>query len=139
MNTLSRALPGWRWMPPLVRAAPYWRTVGRFALWGPLVGGAPYAVFVITIPFAYAIGLVPALVAGMLFSAWLHAPAPRYPSAGWRAALGALCGALGCAAVAFALDARDARTAWAVLALHGVPAGALLGAMQRERRRLPPP
>jgi len=130
VNTPTWALPGWQWVPPVVRAAPYWRTVARFAIWGPLIGGAPYAVFLITIPFVYAFGVVPALIAGLLFSAWLHVPARRYPGAGWRAAVGALAGAVGCAAVAPALDAQHALVPWALLAIHGVPAGALVGVMQ---------
>jgi len=89
-----------------LRSSQYWRTVGRFALLGPLIGGAPYAVFLVTIPFVYLLGVGPAVLAGMLFAAWLLAPG-RYPSAPWRAGVGMLCGALACAAIALIFKVRD--------------------------------
>jgi CDP-diglyceride synthetase len=128
---LQVATPGWDWLPPVLRRARYWRVVRRFALWGPLIGGAPYAALVFTLPFIYLIGLVPALLAGMLFGAWLLAPGRRYPNKTWRAALGALCGALACAVVALAVDPRGLLMTWAYLALHGVPAALLLALTQK--------
>ena len=131
MNIALRvATPGWDWLPPVLRSARYWRVVRRFALWGPLIGGAPYAALVITLPFIYLIGVLPATLAGMLFAAWLLAPGRRYPSGAWRAAVGMLCGALGCAVVALAFDMRQPLMPWAVLALHGVPAALLLALTQ---------
>ena len=125
------AVPGWDWIPPLLRSTRYWRVVGRFALWGPLIGGAPYAVFVITVPFIYLIGVVPATLAGLLFAAWLLAPGQRYPTAAWRAAVGVLCGALACAGVALGFDARGLPMTWAYLAAHGVPAALVLALTQK--------
>lgn len=127
MNTAAGwAAPGWGWVPLALRSARYWRTVGRFALWGPLIGGAPYAVLIITVPFIYLFGLAPATLAGMLFAAWLLAPGRRYPSAAWRAALGMICGALACAAIALAFDPRHPFGAWMFLAVHGMPAAAIV-------------
>lgn len=131
MTALTWAVPGWTWLPPALRSSQYWRTVGRFALWGPLIGGAPYAVFLVTIPFIYLLGLGPAVLAGMLFAAWLLAPG-RHPSAPWRAAVGMLCGALGCAAIALMFQVRDPLIPWAFLAAHGVPAGVILALAQRR-------
>lgn len=134
MTALRWALPDWAWLPPVLRSSRYWRTVGRFALLGPLIGGAPYAVLLVTIPFVYLFGLGPAVLAGMLFAAWLLAPGRRYPSAGWRAAIGMLCGALACAVIALAFQARDPLVPWAFLAAHGVPAGLILALAQTQRR-----
>jgi hypothetical protein len=120
--------PSLSWLPPVLRGRDYWRTVGRFALFGPLVGGLPYAWLVFTLPFIYLVGLLPALVAGLLYAAWLHAAGLRAPSAGWRAALGGLCGAAGCAAVAWAFEPRGPGLGpmFTLLAMHGVPAGVAL-------------
>jgi hypothetical protein len=134
-TTLRMAMPGWDWLPPALRSARYWRVVGRFALWGPLIGGAPYAVFVVTVPIVYLVGLVPAAVTGMLFGAWLLAPGRRYPSAAWRAALGMLCAALACAAIAWAIDRREPQVLGLVLALHDVPAALLLALTQKPAVR----
>jgi len=128
--TLRVAMPRWAWVPPVLRSARYWRLVGRFALWGPLIGGAPYLVFVITLPFVYLFGLGPALLAGLLFAAWLHAPG-RHPHAPWRVAVGAICGAIACSAVALAFDPRHPLLPWGWLALHGVPAAILLAWWRR--------
>ncbi|HEU5296693.1 MAG TPA: hypothetical protein VFU71_18065 [Burkholderiaceae bacterium] len=133
MNTTpSWAAPGWHWLPPVVRSTRYWRLVGRFAIWGPLIGGAPCAWMVITLPFIYLFGLGPAVLAGMTFAAWLLAPGRRYPDARWRAALGMLCGALGCAVVALALQPRHPLGAWVFLAAHGVPAALILALTLRR-------
>ena len=132
-TALTWAGPGWEWLPSVLRSARYWRMVGRFAIWGPLVGGIPYAWLVITLPFVYLFGLGPAVLAGMLFAAWLHAPGRRFPSAPWRAALGMLCGALACAVVAFAFDPRHPLGPWLFLSAHGVPAAVLL-ALSVSRR-----
>lgn len=127
MTTRLRfAVPGLTWLPPVLRRRAYWRVVGRFALFGPLIGGLPYAWLMVTVPFVYAFGLVPAVLAGALYAAWWLAPGARVPGRGWRAALGALCGAAGCAAVALAWEpARPAET-FLFLALHGVPAGLVM-------------
>ena len=85
--------PGVGWLPPVLRQPAYWRTVGRFALWGPLIGGAPYAWALVTLPFVYAIGVVPALLAGLLFAAWYHGSQGATPGLCWRlmAGTGAQC------------------------------------------------
>jgi hypothetical protein len=130
--------PGLGWLPRGWRTRAGWATVGRFALFGPLVGGAPYAVFVVTLPFIYLFGLLPAVLAGLLFAAWLHVPAQRVPNAAWRFGVGALCGAAGCAVAAWWLARSDgAPLGWAFawLALHGIPSGAVLGAWHGRARR----
>jgi len=132
-HSLTFAAPGWRWVPPVLGSGHYWRVVGRFALYGPLIGGAPYAWLVFTLPFIYLIGVVPAVLAGMLFGAWLLAPGKRHPSAAWRAAVGLLSGALGCAACALIVDTRHPLIPWALLAVHGVPAAIVLALMQGPR------
>ena len=138
ITTLRVAMPGWDWLPPVLRSARYWRVVGRFALWGPLIGGAPYAMLVITVPIVYLVGVVPAALAGMLFGAWLLAPGRRYPSATWRAAVGALCAMLACAVVALAVDPRGMLMTWAFFAVHGVPAALALALTQRRLGLLEP-
>ncbi len=125
--------PGLGWLPAVWRRAATWKTVLRFVLLGPLIGGAPYVVFIFPIPFAYVIGTLPALVAGLLFASWYHG-AGRAPGAAWRALIGALAGgaAAAASAVPFALAAE--RPAWfmvGVVAAHGVPAAVLLALLQR--------
>ena len=128
--------PGWAWVPPALRQRAYWAMVGRFALFGPLIGGLPYVWLVIPIPFAYLFGLVPAMVAGMLFAAWWLAPSVRQPTAVWRATVGAVCGAAGCAVVAMAVSPSQPALPVVLLALHGVPAAMVLAlATGRARRR----
>lgn len=115
---------------PWPRAA-WWRTVLRFGLLGPLIGGAPYNWLLFPIPFAFAIGLGPALVCGALYALWRDAPARRPPEVRERLLFGALCGAIASAVWSVAVRA------WAgpmtgpfwltVLLAHGVPAGAVLG------------
>jgi hypothetical protein len=107
-----------------------WRRVARTALffgfWGPLVGGLPYVWAVVTIPFAYFFGGVPALVCGALFALWCER---RGACSGWAAARrGALCGLAGSAAFALILnDFNNGRLWWTLfLSAHGVPAGAVL-------------
>jgi hypothetical protein len=132
MTALKWVVPGSRWVPPVLRSAHYWRTVGRFALWGPLIGGSPYAVFIITIPFIYLLGLAPAVLAGMLFAAWVLAPGRRYPSAGWRAIVGMFSGAVACASIALVVASRNPLMPWAFLAVHGIPAALLLALTQKQ-------
>jgi len=131
--------PGLGGLPAAWRLSAMWRTVIRFVLLGPLIGGAPYVLLLFTIPFAYFIGALPAFIAGVLFGTWYHGPG-RTPGWRWRAAMGALCG--GAAAVLAGLaftalagsGAGPGRQAWfmvAVMALHGVPAAVVLALMQR--------
>jgi hypothetical protein len=124
-----------RLRPPYDRAA-YWRTVGRFALYGPLVGGAPYAWVLFTLPFIYLIGFVPALLAGLLYAAWQHAPGLRAPNLAWRAVMGFVCGAAGSAAASFAgmaLLQMPLLFTLGLLAVHGVPAALLLASTHRDQ------
>lgn len=132
--------PGLGWLPAVWRHATTWKTVLRFVLLGPLIGGAPYAVFVFPIPFAYAIGALPALVAGMLFASWYHG-AGRTPGAAWRALIGALAGVAAAAASAVPFVVAAGQPAWfmvGVVAVHGVPAAVVLALMQRPARPRPP-
>jgi hypothetical protein len=124
-----------RRLRPAYNRRAFTQTVGRFVLYGPLVGGAPYAWLLFTLPFIYAVGLVPSLLAGLMFAAWLDAPARRPPGRAWRAVMGAVFGAAGGAVTALgaqlALDLASTWTLAAVLALHGAPAGLLLAVSHR--------
>ena len=104
-----------------------------FGFWGPLVGGLPYVWMVITVPFAYVFGGIPALVCGLLYALWQHRGASGMPGRWVRAGRGALCGLVGCAVFASIVGWRDGSALFmtGVLALHGVPAGAILGAWRR--------
>lgn len=136
MSTAPLRLP-WR-LPRAWSAGTTWRTAGRFMAWGPLIGGAPYAWLLFPVPFAYAIGLGPAGVAGLLFGAWYHAPGRRVPSGPWRAAFGALAGAaVALLTYAGSLLWQDRPDPfWAlVVAAHGVPAATILAWTQRPGRR----
>ncbi len=138
-------LPGLGWLPGAWRQRGTWHIVGRFVLFGPLIGGLPYAWLVFTVPFIYLFGAVPAFIAGLLFATWMHAGrAPlgpvqggrigRPPGAAWRAAMGAL-SALGAAALTPVLWAgafgEPSRTVAAVIAAHGVPAAVLLALLSK--------
>jgi hypothetical protein len=132
--------PGLGWLPAVWRRAATWKTVLRFVLLGPLIGGAPYVVFIFPIPFAYAIGALPALVAGMLFASWYHG-AGRAPGAAWRALIGALAGGAAAAASALPFVLLAERPAWfmvGVVAAHGVPAALLLALLQKKPRPAQP-
>jgi hypothetical protein len=118
--------PGWHWVPRVLRQRAYWAVVGRFALFGPLIGGLPYVWMLITIPGAYVFGLAPATVAGLLYAAWLLAASVRRPTALWRATVGAVCGAAGCAAVALAVSPAQPAFTVLLLGAHGVPAAIAL-------------
>lgn len=104
-----------------------------FGFWGPLVGGLPYVWMLITVPFAYVFGGVPALIGGLLYALWQQRDASGIAGPWVRAGRGALCGLVGCAVFGSILGWRDGSALWmtGVLALHGVPAGALLGAWRR--------
>jgi hypothetical protein len=122
------------------------KVVARALIFGPLVGGAPYNLFVLPIPFSYVIGSIPALFGGLLFAWWLDPVAKlAQPGAALGGLVGALCGAAGCwmTMALFALKwspdlglpelITAARTtvwqAWAwVLPAHGLFAGLVLGA-----------
>lgn len=129
--------PGLAWVPTVLRERVTWRTVWRFIWAGPLIGGLPYVWMLFTIPVAYAIGVVPAALAGLLFAAWYHGHAGRVPTWPWRAAVGALAGLgavvlIGLATMLFGRS-FDAFL-MAVWALHGVPAAAALGLLQKPVR-----
>jgi hypothetical protein len=129
--------PGLGWVPAVWRRAATWRTVGRFVVLGPLIGGAPYAIFLVTIPFAYLIGTGPALIAGVLFASWYHGRAGGTPSWPWRITVGALAGgaAAALAAVPFVVLAEQPDGFMpALIAVHGVPAAMILAAMAKPRR-----
>jgi len=109
----------------------------RFAMFGPLIGGLPYAWTVIAIPFAYAIGIVPALIAGLAYGAWRHTQGARRPGARWRLAVGAASGAFAAALVGLAFGLADGLNgglfAAGVVAAHGIPAAAILALAERRR------
>lgn len=135
MNTaLTLRGPGLGWLPSPVRSRGYWALVLRFALIGPFVGGLPYVWMVITLPFMFAIGVVPALVAGMLYAAWWMAPGTRRPTPLWRAAVGAICGAVACAVVAGGYSPGSPGLPFVVLAAHGVPAAVVLALVTGRAR-----
>jgi hypothetical protein len=130
------ALPGMSWLPAVLRRRDYWKMVGRWALFGPLIGGAPYVPFIFTIPFIYILGFVPALLAGLLFAAWWFAPGARAPTWPWRLLFGAICGLAAALAVAFAEIAfgQGARSFFAVVvAMHGVPAAMVLALLTSRK------
>ena len=129
--------PGLGWLPAVWRRHSTWRTVGRFVLFGPAIGGAPYVIFILPIPFAYCIGALPALVAGLLFATWYHGGAGRVPSWPWRALVGALSGCGAAAVAAFYLVVATRRPEWfmvGVIALHGLPAAVILALVERPAR-----
>lgn len=129
MNTLALRFPGWAWLPQVLRSSGYWREVGRFAVWGPLIGGAPYAMFVVTLPFIYIIGLAPAIIAGLLFAAWITPQRQRVSAWPWRLAVGAGSAVLAAGLCMLAFDdnrGREGPIMFAVFALHGVPAAIAL-------------
>lgn len=123
--------PGLGWLPRPLRSREYWAMVGRFAWLGPLIGGLPYVWLVVTLPFVFAIGLVPALIAGMLYAAWWLMPGVRRPTPVWRAVVGAICGAAGCAAVAAGFSPGSPGVPFMVLGVHGVPAAIALALATR--------
>jgi hypothetical protein len=73
-------LPGLGWLPRPVREPAYAQLVIRWVWLGPLLGGLPYNLFVLPIPFSLLIGGGPALIAGLLFGAWWLAPQRRAPT-----------------------------------------------------------
>jgi hypothetical protein len=125
--------PGIGWLPEVLRRRATWLTVWRFVWAGPLIGTLPYAWMVISLPFGYAIGLVPAAVAGLLFAAWYHGRG-RVPTWPWRAAVGALAGAGGAVVVALGMLLHVFGITWfhvGVVAVHGVPAALVLALLQK--------
>jgi hypothetical protein len=125
--------PGLAWLPAVLRQRATWRTVRRFVLFGPLVAGAPYLVFIITIPLVYLFGVLPAALAGLLFGAWYHGGQGRAPSWPWRAVVGALCGAAPVAVVALEQVATTGHAHWTgplIVVAHGVPAAVILALSQ---------
>ena len=127
--------PGLDWLPRPLRTREYWALVGRFVLFGPLIGGLPYAWLIITLPLVFGIGLGPALIAGMLYAAWWVTPSPRRPTPLWRATLAAICAIAGCAAVAWMWDTGSPGVPFVILAVHGVPAAVVLGLATRAQPR----
>ena len=115
------------------RAKPVALTTLFWGFWGPLAGGLPYVWMVFTIPFVYVGGGPPALVAGLLYALWQQR-GQQEAASGWRrAGRGALCGLVGCAVFGPMVAGGHSDALWitAALALHGVPAGAILGAWCR--------
>jgi hypothetical protein len=135
MSALAVRGPGWAWLPAVLRSRAYWREVRRFVVWGPLIGGAPYAVFIVPIPFVYLIGLMPALCAGLLFAAWAAQPAARAPAWPWRLAIGAACGLAVAALSEVMVNAGTTQHGFrfGLIAVHGVPAAAVLALSYRPR------
>lgn len=127
--------PGLGWLPRPLRTRSYWALVARFALFGPFIGGLPYVWMVISLPFMFVIGVVPAFVTGLLYAAWWVSPGARRPTPLWRAAVGAICGVLACAAVAAGFSPASPGTPFVVLAMHGVPAAVVLALVTGSRRR----
>lgn len=118
---------------------PGWKVVALttlfFGFWGPLVGVVPYVWMVISVPVAYALGGVPALVCGLLFGLWQWKTRRDDVGPLARAARGALCGLAGCVLFGLAISrAEPSLPLIGMLALHGVPAGAILGASRRPGR-----
>jgi hypothetical protein len=111
-----------------------WGLVAKLALLGPLIGGAPYNIFVFPIPFSYAFGIVPSTLSAIAYVYWLRLPGRRQPGPVHRAVIGGVCGALGCAATAvlavgFHVSQYPDATAIMLFCLpHGMLAGAVLGA-----------
>lgn len=121
---------------------PFWRTVGGIVLVGPMVGGAPWVWTIIGIPFAYVLRFYPALLGGVIYALWFHAPARReFP---WyaRAVVGGVIGAAACIIVAFVFVAiaggiardHDLYMACTLLAPHGLLAGAVLAGVGHSRQ-----
>jgi len=132
--------PGLGWLPEVLRRRVTWLTVWRFLWAGPLIGGLPYAWLLISIPFAYGIGAVPAAVAGLLFAAWYHGHRRRIPTWPWRAAIAALSGVGGATVVALGMLLVLPEVNWfyvGVVAAHGVPAALVLGLTQKPALRPP--
>lgn len=130
--------PGLGWLPAVLRQRATWRTVWRFVWAGPLIGGLPYLWMVVSLPFAYAIGALPAAVAGLLFAAWYHGMPGRVPTWPWRATVGALAGLGGTLGVALGmlwLQPEFEGFFVAVVALHGVPAALVLALLQKPAPR----
>ena len=126
--------PGLGWLPAVLRQRATWRTVWRFVWAGPLIGCLPYAWLLITVPFGYAIGVVPAAAAGVLFATWYHGQRGRVPSWPWRAAVGAMAGAGATTIVALGRLMLWPDADWfyvGVVAVHGVPAALILGLVQK--------
>jgi hypothetical protein len=126
---VSAGVPALGAVQPSARSAGWrlLRTVLFFGFWGPLVGALPYVWMVVTIPFAYVFGGVPALACGLLYGLWQCASDDDAgPLA--RAGCGAVCGLLGCIFYAAVLGHLDMA---GLLALHGMPAGAVLGWWRR--------
>ena len=118
--------PGTAWLPKPLRTESYWRMVGRFALLGPLIGGIPYVWLVITIPFIYLAGVVPATLAGLLYAAWWSHAAVRQPTGLRRVTVASISAAAACAFVAVLCAPRSAGLPFLFLAVHGVPAAAIM-------------
>lgn len=127
--------PGLHWLPQPIRTRGYWGLVTRFALIGPFVGGLPYIWMIVSLPFMFVIGLVPAFIAGMLYAAWWLTPGSRHPTPIWRGTVGAICGAAGCALVAAGYSPGSPGWAFLILAAHGVPAAGILALVTGTKKR----
>jgi peptidoglycan/LPS O-acetylase OafA/YrhL len=125
--------PGTAWLPKPLRTKSYWHMVGRFALLGPLIGGLPYAWLLITIPFVYVFGVVPATLAGLLYAAWWSRADNQQPNGLWRATVASISAAAACAFVALIYAPGSPGMPFLFLALHGVPAAAILAGFSRAK------
>jgi hypothetical protein len=140
MNAVLRIHgPGLDWLPAVLRQRATWRTVWRFVWLGPLVGVLPWAWLVISIPLAYVVGGPAAAVAGLLFASWYHS-AGREPSWPWRATVGILAGLGATAAVALfqVLTGLLDESYVALVAVHGVPAAAVMALLQKPTQKMDP-
>ncbi len=104
--------PGLGWLPKVLRQRRTWLTVWRFLWAGPLIGCLPYIWLLISLPFAYVIGALPAAVSGLLFAAWYHGQNGRVPTWPWRAAIGALTGVGGATLVALGMLLLQSQVSW---------------------------
>ena len=130
----------------------FWTTFFNCALAGPLFGGLPYNVVIVTIPFSYVMGGVPSLIGAALFVLWLRAG--PVPGTWHSAAYGGLFGAIGCVLTSMIFgiwigtrferqsDWLDATmSALPVLLPHGILGGAVVAGIVahrwHQRRGLP--
>lgn len=132
-----------------------WPTFLKCALAGPLIGGLPYNVVIIPIPFSYVLGGMPSMIGAALFAVWLRAgPVPGK----WHAAAyGGLFGAISCVATSLICGVlfdeglnRDGEWLEATLSVlpvllpHGIFGGTVVAGIvahrwhQRRRLRLKP-